>query len=199
VILRGWRRGAERVAPAERAPLVGELFVAAQVEAIAFRHDSIGTEHVLLGLLSRDDEVARILRELGLDVATARSDVRRIVGDGPAPETAFDAGALASIGVDLDAVRERVESTFGEGSLERARRGEGRCGGGTAFGVSPRLKQALESAHRAAVESHEELSARHVLVGLAQQRDSVAARILDSHGISPSRITAALAHLTHTG
>jgi hypothetical protein len=31
-----------------------------------------------------------------------------------------------------------------------------------------------------------------VLIGLAQQRDAVAWRILDGHGISPSRITAAL-------
>jgi ATP-dependent Clp protease ATP-binding subunit ClpA len=192
VILRPWQRRAPRSAPVELAPVVGELFAAAQVEAAAFRHDFIGTEHVLLALLGRDDEVGRLLRDLGLDVASVRADVRRIVGEGPPPETAFDANALASIGVDLDAVRERVEASFGEGSLERARRGEGRCGGAAAFGVSPRLKQALESARRMAAERHEEPSAADVLIGLAQQRDAVAWRILDGHGISPSRITAAL-------
>jgi hypothetical protein len=40
------------------APAVGELFAAAQEEAIAFRHDSIGTEHVLLALVRREDETA---------------------------------------------------------------------------------------------------------------------------------------------
>jgi ATP-dependent Clp protease ATP-binding subunit ClpA len=191
-MLRVRRRRAKRVAPVDLAPLVGDLFAAAQVEAIAFRHDAIGTEHVLLGLLQRDDAAGHALRKLGLDVAGVRGDVRRLVGDGPAPETVFDADALAAIGVDLGAVRERVEATFGEGSLERARRGEGRCGGAAGFGVSPRLKQALESARCAAAESHEELSAAHVLLGLARQRDSVAAQILEAHAISPPRIVAAL-------
>jgi ATP-dependent Clp protease ATP-binding subunit ClpA len=174
------------------APVVGELFAAAEVEASAFRHDFVGTEHVLLGLANRDDAAGRALRELGLDVASVRCDVRRIVGVGPPPETVFDADALAAIGVDLDAVRERAEATFGEGSLERARRAEAGCIGAGAFGVSPRLKQALESARSMAAGSGEELSAAHVLIGLARQRDSVAASILDARAISPSHIVAAL-------
>ena len=189
-MLLAWRRRPERKASEALAPLVAELFAAAQVEAIAFRHDFIGTEHVLLALLKREDEVGRALRELGLDIGR-RCDVRRLVGDGPEPETVFDADALARVGVDLDAVRERVEATFGEGALERAGRAEGRCGGGTAFGVSPRLKRALESARCDAAERHEEPTAAHVLIGMARQRDSVAARILDSHGVTLSRITAA--------
>ena len=69
------------------APIVSELFAAAQVEAIAFRHDFIGTEHVLLALLARDDQVGRALRKLGLDLAGVREDVRGIVGQGPPPDT----------------------------------------------------------------------------------------------------------------
>ena len=190
-MLLAWRRRPERKASEAVAPLVAELFAAAQVEAIAFRHDFIGTEHVLLALLKREDEVGRALRDLGLDTRAVRCDVRRLVGDGPAPETVFDADALARVGVDLDAVRERVEATFGEGALERARRGQGRCGGGTAFGVSPHLKRALESARCNAAGSHDNVTATHVLIGIARQRDSVAARILDSHGASLLRITAA--------
>ena len=185
MILRGRRRQAERTL----APVVGDLFATAQVEAIAFRHDVIGTEHVLLAILGRDDQAGRVLRDLGLDVASVRNDVRRLVGEGP--EAMFDAEALAAIGIDLAAVRERVEATFGEGSLERARRGEGHCRG-AAFGVSPRLKRALESARDAAADGGEELSAAHVLVAIAQGRDALAARILDAHGISPAHISAAL-------
>jgi ATP-dependent Clp protease ATP-binding subunit ClpA len=195
-MLLAWRRRPERKASEAVSPLVAELFAAAQVEAIAFRHDFIGTEHVLLALLKRDDEAGRALRELGLDIPAVRCDVRRLVGDGPAPETVFDADALARVGVDLDAVRERVEASFGEGALERARRGQGRCGGGTAFGVSPRLKRALESARCNAAESHDEVTATHVLIGIARQRDSAAARILDSHGASLLRITAAFGQRT---
>ena len=174
------------------APVVVELFEVAQVEAVGFRHDFIGTEHVLLALLNRDDDAGRALRELGLDVASVRCDVRRIVGEGPAPETVFDADALAAIGVDLDAVRERIEASFGEGALERARRGEGTCRGAAAFGLSPRLKRAMESARCAADRRGEQLSAAQVLVALASQADTVAARILDARGISLSQIRAAL-------
>lgn len=186
------RRSAKGDVQREPAPVVIDLFSAAQAEATALRHDVLGTEHVLLGLLTREDAAGRALRELGLEAAGVRDDVRRITGEGPSPETVFDANALASIGVDLDAVRARVEATFGEGSLERARRGQGRCEGSAAFGVSPRLKRALESARMAAVARGEEVTAEDVLGGLARQRDSVAASILRDHGVSPSRVSAAL-------
>lgn len=173
------------------APIVRELFASAEAEAIKFRHDFIGTEHVLLALAGRDDQTGRALRNLGLDAARVREDVRRMVGEGPSPEMVFDADALAAIGIDLGAVRARTEATFGEGSLERAGRRRGRCGA-AAFGVSPRLKQALRLARDAAPEATDMTSA-DVAVGIAQQQGSAAARILDAHDVSPARLRAALA------
>jgi hypothetical protein len=41
----------------------------------------------------------------------------------PQPERILDADALASIGIDLDEVRRRVEELFGPGALERTRAG----------------------------------------------------------------------------
>jgi hypothetical protein len=38
-------------------------------------------------------------------------------------ERVLDADALASIGIDLDEVRRRVEEAFGPGALERTRAG----------------------------------------------------------------------------
>jgi ATP-dependent Clp protease ATP-binding subunit ClpA len=175
----------------ELAPVVGELFAAAQDEAVAFRHDWIGTEHVLLALLGRDDDAGRAFRGLGLTLAGAREDTRRIVGEGPAPEAAFDADALGAIGIDLQAVRQRVEATFGEGALERASRRRGSCGG-AAFGVAPRLKRALETARQEAERRGTPLSTADVAVALAEQRGAVAARILDGCGISPEHLRAAL-------
>lgn len=175
----------------ELAPVVGELFAAAQNEAIAFRHDYIGTEHVLLALIGRNDETGRALRGMGLELATVRADTRRIVGDGPAREGAFDAEALGAIGIDLQAVRQRVEETFGEGALERASRRRGSCGA-AGFGVAARLKLALERARQDAGRRGTPLSAADVALSLGQQRDSVAARILDAHAISPERLHAAL-------
>lgn len=184
-----WRRRGR--APVEVAPFVAELFADAQVEAIAYRHDFIGTEHVLLALVKRDDDAGQGLRDLGLDVAGVREDVRRIVGQGPEPDALFDAVALAAIGVDLDAVRARMEATFGAGSLERARRRRGKCGA-AAFGVSPRLKQALEAARGTAAEAHTDLSAAGIAISLGRQRGCVAAQILDSYHVSPDRLRAVL-------
>jgi ATP-dependent Clp protease ATP-binding subunit ClpA len=175
----------------EPAPIVLELFDAARDEAAAFRHDFIGTEHVLVALVGRNDETGRALRRFDLDAEGVRADIRRLVGEGPAPEDVFDAEALRAIGIDLDAVRERVEAAFGGGALERAGRRPGQCGGAD-FGISPRLKQAVERAWQEAVRRDTELTAAAVAVGIAQQRDSVAARILDAHGISPERLCAAL-------
>jgi ATP-dependent Clp protease ATP-binding subunit ClpA len=172
------------------APVVEELFAVAQVEASALRHDAIGSEHVLLALVQRDDEAGRALRNLGLDPAGVREEIRRIVGEGPRPETVFDADALAAIGVDLDTVRARTEATFGEGALERARRRGGSCGAG-AFGVSPRLKQALQIAREATSEGTE-LTAASIAIGLVRQEETPVAQILAVHAISPERLRTAL-------
>jgi ATP-dependent Clp protease ATP-binding subunit ClpA len=190
-MLSGLRRRTKLAETFELAPVVSELFVAAQDEAIAFRHDWIGTEHVLLALLGRDDETARALRGFGLTLVGVREDTRCIVGEGPAPEAVFDADALGTIGVDLQAVRQRVEATFGEGALERASRRRGSCGG-AGFGVAPLLKRALESARHEAARRGTPLSAADVALAIAQQRGSVAGRILHGRAISPERLRAAL-------
>lgn len=172
-------------------PVVGELLNDAQVEAGALRHDVIGTEHVLLALVKRSDEIGSLLREWGLEPDIVRADIRRMVGDRPAPEEAFDRAALAVIGVDLEAVRSRVEAEFGAGALERARRHRGTCRG-AAFGMSPRLKQALAAARRQAVQRGGAITAASAALGLAEQRDSAASRILDAHAISAERLRVAL-------
>jgi hypothetical protein len=64
----------------ERARLVT---VFAQEEARALKHDYIGTEHVLLGLLRQEEGLAaRVLESLGITVERVRDQVVRIVGSG---------------------------------------------------------------------------------------------------------------------
>jgi ATP-dependent Clp protease ATP-binding subunit ClpA len=191
MMLRVRRRRARLAHTFERAPIVGELFAAAQDEASAFRHDSIGSEHVLLALLGRSDETGGALRGLGLEIGRVRDEVRHLVGEGPARAGAFDADALGTLGIDLQAVRERVEASFGEGALERASRRRGTCAG-AAFGVAPQLKQALECARLSALRRDAPLGAADVALALAGQRDSVAARILEAHAISPQTLRGVL-------
>jgi ATP-dependent Clp protease ATP-binding subunit ClpA len=175
------------------------LFVAAQRHAAALRHDWVGTEHVLLAMLDDRASVAGLaLRRLGLETEVVRTDIMRIVGEGPPRGAAFDADALRAVGIDLDAVQEHVDTMFGEGALDRAQRARGRCGA-AAFGVAPRLKQALERAHQDAERSGSAVTDEHVLLALWAQRDSVAARIFQRHEIGLRELRTALGHARDTG
>jgi dihydroneopterin aldolase len=67
--------------------------VLAQEEAGLLRHNYIGTEHILLGLLREDKGLAaRALAALGVTVEEARERVESIVGygaEGPGPQVPF--------------------------------------------------------------------------------------------------------------
>jgi ATP-dependent Clp protease ATP-binding subunit ClpC len=56
--------------------------VLAQEQARLLRHDYIGTEHLLLGLLDEDNAAARILREMEVHPAEVRHRVVEVVGKG---------------------------------------------------------------------------------------------------------------------
>jgi ATP-dependent Clp protease ATP-binding subunit ClpC len=66
-----------------------QVVVLAQEEARALRHNYIGTEHVLLGLLREEQGIAaRVLESLEVTLGDVRAEVARIVGQGddePAP------------------------------------------------------------------------------------------------------------------
>src|SRR5689334_8508811 len=68
----------ERFSPDSRGVLR-----AAGAEAREFAHDYVGSEHVLLGLLSGENPSARALRSMGLSIDTLRDDVASLVGRGP--------------------------------------------------------------------------------------------------------------------
>jgi ATP-dependent Clp protease ATP-binding subunit ClpC len=62
-----------------------QVVVLAQDEAGALKHNYIGTEHLLLGLIREEQGLAsRVLEELHVDLDSARADVRRVVGEGDA-------------------------------------------------------------------------------------------------------------------
>jgi Clp amino terminal domain, pathogenicity island component len=94
----------------------------------------------------------------------------------------IDPEALATLGIDLETVRERVEETFGHGALERT--GAGMLEP-TSFGIkciAPRLKQALADALDRAGEAP--VRDEHVLLGMLSVPDSLAARALAELGVS---------------
>jgi ATP-dependent Clp protease ATP-binding subunit ClpA len=175
----------ERFADDARAVVVG-----AQAHAVDLHHGWIGTEHLLLSLLDDPDRrAARLLAGHGVTVPWAREEVERIVGRGT-PD--LDAEALATLGIDLDAVRERVERTFGPGALARRRGRRGVCAGGH-VPFTPRAKKVLELSLREAVaRGDRSIGSEHVLLGLAREGEGVAARILRSRGVDHAIVAEAL-------
>ena len=60
-----------------------QVVVLAQDEARALKHNYIGTEHILLGLLREEEGLAaRVLESLVITVEEVRAQVARIVGQG---------------------------------------------------------------------------------------------------------------------
>jgi len=154
-----------------------QAVVAAQEEAVGLRHGWIGTEHLVLGLLAAGGDGARLLEDFGLGARTAREEVVSIVGRG---EDDMDADALATLGIDLDAVRERVERAFGPGALLR----RSRCRSGPRLPFTPRAKKALELTLREGIAlGTRELRGDHVVLGVLREADGVGARILTAHGM----------------
>lgn len=94
-----------------------------QREARRLHHGFIGCEHLLLAL-SLEPGVSRTLGDAGVHHQTLEMAIRRRV-----ITRALDAEALGGIGIDLAAVRERVESVFGPGALEAAAFALNRPGG----------------------------------------------------------------------
>ncbi|HEY5357472.1 MAG TPA: Clp protease N-terminal domain-containing protein [Streptosporangiaceae bacterium] len=161
----------------------------AREEAAGLGHQQIGSEDLLLGLLTGPGVAAEALAAAGADAAGLRSRISRSsheAADGPPP---LDAGALASIGIDLDAVRRASDAAFGPGSLDRVRaqRRARRPAGDKR--MTREAKQALELALRSAVRlGHRHISAGHVLLGILAQPASPAVAALSGAGVNVSRL-----------
>jgi ATP-dependent Clp protease ATP-binding subunit ClpB len=92
---------------------------------------------------------------------------------------------LARLGVPADAVRRDLETELGK--LPRVR------GGSAGQYLSPRLTAVLARAQKEADRLKDEfVSTEHLLVAIANESDSVAARILTSHGLTSDGLWRAL-------
>ena len=177
-LLQRGRRGprARTIRPVEPYLLAGTA------EARRLGHNYVGTEHVL-SVLVRDPAGAatRLLADLGVTTDAVERALACWLEDSTAAAT-IDPNALATLGIDFEEVRERLEQTFGPGALDRTHSG---C-----IGVCPRLKRAL--AYSLDHASEGSLGEEQVLLGLLSVPDSVAARVLSELGVSLAAAQAAL-------
>jgi Clp amino terminal domain, pathogenicity island component len=136
----------ERFTPDARAAVVH-----AQHHARRLGHNFIGGEHILLSVVSAGQPASAVLGAHGITPEYVETEiVRRIglgrsAGSGDVPFGGLDREALASIGIDLDAVQARIEATFGPHAMAEAdlmvqRRLKGRRGSSRAhrFRLDPR-------------------------------------------------------------
>ncbi|MEU6427477.1 Clp protease N-terminal domain-containing protein [Microbispora sp. NPDC046973] len=162
-----------------------EVVLHAEEQARTLRHGQVGTEHLLLGLLSRPETLsARLLAARGVDHERVRREVVRILGDATGGD--IDAEALETIGIDLSAVRERIEEVFGPGALDRQphrdHRGALRSGRRASFG--PRAKKTLELALREAIAlKSRDIRDGHILLGVIREGEGLGVRILADAGV----------------
>lgn len=150
----------------------------AEAEASALGHDRIGAEHLLLALAG-EGGASPVLRTLGVTPEALRAALAQ------APAGGLDANALASIGIDLDAVRRRVEASFGPGALARA-------GGRARPRFTGSAKQALEQSLREALAlRHNHIGPEHILLGVVRAADGAGAEALHRCGTSAEAVRAA--------
>jgi ATP-dependent Clp protease ATP-binding subunit ClpA len=93
-------------------------FVVVQAQANARRlgHNYIGPEHLLMSAAMADDPAGAVLRDHGVTPERIEATFLSTIG----PLRGLDKEALASIGIDLDAVNARIEAAFGPDALNRA-------------------------------------------------------------------------------
>jgi quercetin dioxygenase-like cupin family protein len=122
----------------------------AKNEARRWKHDYIGTEHVLIGLALEEGGLAAIiLKSLGLDASRLRDELKRLAKEGTEPVTA-----------DLIPVTPRTQRSF---------------------------REAVAAARALGSDS---VATEHLLLGLIEVPDGLAARVLIEAGAPLDKIKA---------
>jgi ATP-dependent Clp protease ATP-binding subunit ClpC len=133
-------------------------------EARMLGHDSLGDEDLLLGILRTDEGIgAEALASLGVALEGARDESEGMLSD-----------ALSSIGVSLEGVRREAGDAF-DMSIPKDRK----------IPYSPRAKDALVRARKEMRRLGDDyLGTEHVLLGILENEEGTAVRMLARMGVS---------------
>lgn len=141
---------------------------AAFEEARMLGHDSIGDEDLLLGILRAGEGTgAEALSSLGVTLEEAREESEEMLAD-----------ALSSVGISLEDIRREAGEAF-EMRIPDDRR----------IPYSPRAKKVLVEARKQMRRMGDNyLGTEHVLLGMFNNEDGMAVRMLAGMGVSPEAL-----------
>jgi ATP-dependent Clp protease ATP-binding subunit ClpA len=160
----------ERFEPAAR-----QAFEDARQEASRAGQRKIGSEHMLVGLLREPGPAADALAAAGVDVASLRALLPR---GGADAQGWLDADALASLGIDLDAVRRATDAAFGRGAIDRVT-----VPGRRRLPIADDTRRSLVCAVRHAQHlGQHTISSGHLLVGILDREPNGALTVLARAG-----------------
>ena len=145
-----------------QTPRAKKVIEHAVLEARAFNHNYVGTEHLLLGLMRETGGVAtQVLAQLGKRIEDVRDVVRNLLGESPAG-TAWPAPAPVEMGADPPVSMLVLDD-------------------GTSVAFSDLASQVLVHANQEALRcKHKMIDTHHILLGLIQVGNGVAAFVLDN-------------------
>jgi ATP-dependent Clp protease ATP-binding subunit ClpA len=215
------------------------VLVYAQDEARGLRHDFIGTEHLLLGVVAANDEaVVQALAGYDFTLEDVRTAVTAIVGPGeeeivgapaftPRAKKVLElslrealalghdhigvphillaimregegvgAMVLETLGVDYDRIRLWVGQSAGE-SERRGRRGRRRGRNRLDVGdLGTSTRAAVRArANSASLAGNDLIGSQHLLLGLLEEPESMAAKALESLGVTKAQVEAKIAEI----
>jgi ATP-dependent Clp protease ATP-binding subunit ClpA len=161
-----------------------QVVVSSQDEARQLHHNFIGTEHLLLGLLDQvGSPTCAVFQRHGVTRAAAIEVLRRFGG-----HEQLDAAALGTVGIDLDAVRDSVEATFGAGALDVPSPDKGREVKGH-IPFTRRAKKVLELSLREALAlKSKSIDDGHIALGILRDGEGVAMKMLADRGVDPAAL-----------
>jgi ATP-dependent Clp protease ATP-binding subunit ClpA len=174
--------------------------------ALRLGHRYLGGEHFLLALASSGEPAGVVLRERGVTPERVGEQVVRLAGDSLFGD--LDRDALAAIGVDVGAVRARIEASLGPGALTRAaqaaRRGprlprlnprpvSGAERDGVFLPHAPDVEQGLRNASdEAQARCDTRIGVEHLALGLLTVAEGPVPPILSALGVSAPALRAAI-------
>jgi ATP-dependent Clp protease ATP-binding subunit ClpA len=186
------------------------IVVRAYEHAIRLGHPRLCGEHFLLALAGASEPAGAVLREHGVTPERVETELVRLSGDGLFGD--LDRDALATVGVDIDAVRATTEASFGQEALTRAARAvhrkprwfdprpaafNGRDGAFLPLG--PGAGQALQRARREAQARHatQPSGVEDLALGILAISEGLVPPVLSELGMSGPALSTAILDRYH--